>query len=268
MPPPVPARFSWPLAFGWTALVTSGLWLGLTAVFLALGRRANDIVVLGLTQVLVYLIVLTAFGYAVGTPVRELLALRRAPPLLCLAAAALGAALQVPATLLSDLVERFFPTPPAELAARVARITPHSVAHGITIFLVVAGLGPCVEEFFFRGALFGALRRSHGALGTLWVVSLCFVLGHLDLRLFLPLLVAALALGQVREQSGSIWPGLALHAAFNASTLSFVFAGATPGGKSPDFPLFAAVSGCVLSVLLLGLVRRLALAGLAPKLTK
>jgi membrane protease YdiL (CAAX protease family) len=254
---PASARFSWPLAFGWTALITSGLWLGLTAVFLAFGRSANDIVLLGLTQVVVYLIVLGAFGYAAGTPVRELLALRHAPPLLCLAAAALGAALQVPATLLSNLVEHFFPTPPAELAARLARITPHSAAHGVAIFLVVAGLGPCVEELFFRGALFGALRRGHGAWSTIWVVSLCFVLGHLDLRLFLPLLVAALALGQVREQSGSIWPGLALHAAFNASTLSFVFVGAAPAGKPPDFPLFAAISGCVLTVLLLGLVRRL-----------
>jgi membrane protease YdiL (CAAX protease family) len=250
-------RFSWPLAVGWTALITSGLWLGLTATFLAFGRSANDIVLLGLTQVLVYLIVLGAFGYALGTPLRELLALRRASPVLCLSAAALGAALQIPASLLSDLVEHFFPTPAAELAARLARITPHSTAHGIAIFLVVAGPGPCVEEFFFRGALFGALRRSHGALSTISVVSLCFVLGHLDLRLFFPLLIAAWALGEVRERSGSIWPGLALHAAFNASTLSFVFAGAAPNGKPPDFPLFAAISGCALTVLLLGLVRRL-----------
>jgi membrane protease YdiL (CAAX protease family) len=250
-------RFSWPLAFGWTALITSGLWLGLTAAFLAFGRGANDIVLLGLTQVLVYLIVLAAFGYALGTPLRELLALRRASPVLCLTAAALGAALQIPASLLSDLVEHFFPTPAAELASRLARITPHSTVHGIAIFLVVAGLGPCVEEFFFRGALFGALRRGHGALTTIVVVSLCFVLGHLDLRLFFPLLIAAWALGEVRERSGSIWPGLALHAAFNASTLSFVFAGAAPNGKPPDFPLFAAISGCALTLLLLGLVRRL-----------
>jgi membrane protease YdiL (CAAX protease family) len=250
-------RFSWPLAFGWTALITSGLWLGLTAVFLAFGRGANDIVLLGLTQVVVYLIVLAAFGYALGTPTRELLALRRASPVLCLTAAALGAALQVPASLLSDLVEHFFPTPAAELAARLARITPHSTLHGVAIFLVVAGLGPLVEELFFRGALFGALRRSHGALITILVVSLCFVLGHLDLRLFFPLLIAAWALGEVREQSGSLWPGLALHAAFNASTLSFVFAGAAPSGKPPDFPLFAAISGCALTILLLGLVRRL-----------
>jgi hypothetical protein len=90
------------------------------------------------------------------------------------------------------------------------------------------------------------------------------VLGHLDLRLFLPLLVAAAVLGQVREQSGSIWPGLALHAAFNASTLSFVFAGAASTGKPPDFPPFAAISGCALSLLLSLLVGRLTARELPP----
>jgi membrane protease YdiL (CAAX protease family) len=256
LPPPT-TRFSWPLAIGWTALVTSGLWLALTALFLLFGRSANDIVLLGLTQVAVYAIVIAAFGYALGTPVRELLALRRASPVVCLSAAALGAALQVPATLLSDLVEHFFPTPPAELSARLARITPHSLAHGIAIFVIVAGLGPCVEELFFRGALFGALRRSHSALGTIAVVSLCFVLGHLDLRLFLPLLVAAVALGQIRERTASLWPGLALHAAFNATTLSYVFSGAATPGSPPAFPLLAALTGCTLSILLVLLIHRL-----------
>ena len=67
-------------------------------------------------------------------------------------------------------------------------------------------------------------------------------------------------LGYVREYTPSIWPGLALHAAFNATTLQLVFTGATPQGKAPDIPMFAAVTGCVLSVLLFRVVKRLALA--------
>ncbi len=260
----LPRAFSPPLALAWTALVTAGLWLALSIVFALFGRSANDIVLLGLTQVGIYALVLAAFGYASGTPVRELLALRRAPLLLCLAAAALGAALQVPASLLSNVVEHFFPTPPAVLAERMARITPTSALNAVAILAVVAGLGPCVEEFFFRGALFGALRKGYGALPTVWVVSLCFALAHLDVRLFLPLMIAAVVLSQVREYTHSIWPGLALHAAFNATTLQLVFAGATPDGKSPEIPLFAAVTGCVLSVLLFRVVRRLARSTPAP----
>ncbi|MEO7036859.1 MAG: type II CAAX endopeptidase family protein [Polyangiaceae bacterium] len=263
---PVLRAFSAPLALAWTALVTAGLWLALSIVFALFGRSANDIVLLGLTQVGIYALVLAAFRYGSGTPLRELLALHRAPLLLCLAAAALGAALQVPASLLSNLVEHFFPTPPAVLAERMARITPSSTLNAISILVVVAGLGPCVEEFFFRGALFGALRKGYGALPTVWVISVCFALAHLDARLFLPLLVAALVLTQVREYTHSVWPGLALHAAFNATTLQFVFTGATPDGKAPDIPLYTAVTGCVLSVLLFRAVRRLALS--APASTR
>jgi membrane protease YdiL (CAAX protease family) len=216
-------------------------------------------VLLGLVQVAVYALVLALFQAAQGVPFSDVLALRKAPFGVCVSAGALGFLLQIPATLLSDTVERFFPTPTTVLAERVARITPHSTVQAVAIFLVVAGLGPCVEEFFFRGALFGALRRGHGALVTAVAVAACFAFGHLDLRLFVPLLVAAFALGEVRESTGSVLPGIALHAAFNAATLAVVFSGSAPQGKPPPMPLLVAVFGCVGSALLLALVRRLAL---------
>ena len=247
------------LAFAWTVFITAALWLGLSLVFMNFRGGTPDIVLLGLTQVLVYAIVLLLFGYSSCTPTRQLLALRPAPLKVCLAAAALGAVLQLPATLLSNAVEHFFPLPPGVLAERMARITPHSFGHGVAIFAVVALCGPCVEEFFFRGALFGALRRGNGALVTVLVVSTCFALGHLDGRLFLPLFVAAVAIGDVREQTGSIWPGFALHAAFNAATLAVVFAGDAKAGEPPPIPAILAVSGVALSVVLLVLVRTLAL---------
>ncbi|MES1174282.1 MAG: CPBP family intramembrane glutamic endopeptidase [Myxococcales bacterium] len=253
--PPLPIL----LAFCWTVFITAALWLGLSLVFVNFRRGAPDIVLLGLTQVVVYAIVLALFGFSARTPARDLLALRPASLKVVLAAAALGAILQIPATLMSNAVERFYPLPPEELAERMARITPHSTAHAVAIFAVVALLGPCVEEFFFRGALFGALRRGNGALVTSAVVSLCFALGHLDLRLLLPLLVAAFAIADVREHTGSIWPGLALHAAFNGATLAIVFAGDAPAGKPPPMPALFALSGCALSFALLVLVRTLAL---------
>ena len=63
----------------------------------------------------------------------------------------------------------------------------------------------------------------------------------------------------MRELSGSIWPGIALHGAFNAATLGVVFAGAAPGGKPPPMPAFAAIFGLRASVVLLWLLRALAL---------
>ncbi len=256
---PGPGRFSPLLALAWTVLITACLWLALAFVFLAFGQRGNDIALLGLTQVGVYALVLSAFAFSLGVPLRALLALRAASPAVCLVAALLGVALQIPATLASNAVEHFYPSPAAELARRLARITPHSTAHGVVIFGLVAGLGPMLEEFFFRGALFGALRQRHSALVTLWVTALCFVLGHLDVRLFFPLLIAAFALGQVREQTGSVWPGFALHAAFNSTTLVAVFQGALPSGNPPPIPVFVAIFGCALALGLSLLMRSLAL---------
>jgi membrane protease YdiL (CAAX protease family) len=255
----MPAPFSVRMALGWTVLATAALWFGLAVVVLAFPRAGQGIVLLGFVQVLVYALVLALFAAARGTGIGPLLALRKASLAVCVTAAALGFVLQIPATLLSDAIEHFFPTPSATLAERALRITPHSSAQAVAIFLVVAGLGPCVEEFFFRGALFGALRRGHGALVTALAVALCFAFGHVDARLFLPLFVTALALGEARELSGSIWPGIALHGAFNAATLAVVFAGAAPAGKPPPIPVFGAIFGCAASALLFWLLRTLAL---------
>src|SRR5450432_4405333 len=122
----MPARFSLRVALAWRVLVTAALWFGITAAYLAFPRAAQSIVLLGLVQVAVYAFVLRAFALARDVPFGELLALRRAPLGVCSLAAALGFLLQIPATLLSDAIEHFFPTPAAALAERVARITPHS----------------------------------------------------------------------------------------------------------------------------------------------
>src|SRR6478609_7103221 len=183
----MPERFAAWQAIAWTALATAALSLSLTLVVVVLGRRA-DIVPLGLTQVAVYGAALSAFAAWQRRPLRELLPLAPVPLRACLSAALLGVALQFPSTLVANVIERFYPLPAEVLERRLALITPHSIAHGVAIVLVVSFVGPGSEEFFFRGALFGALRRGHSALVTLIVVSLCFAAAHLDLRLFLPLL--------------------------------------------------------------------------------
>jgi len=250
-------RFAVWQALAWTVAASLGLQLALTAVVVALGRRV-DIVPLGLTQVGVYGIALILFAALQQRPLRELLPLRVVPLRLCFVAVALGVALQFPSTLLANVIEQFFPLPDEVLQRRLSLITPHSTAHGVAIVLVVSFIGPCIEEFFFRGALFGALRRGHSAFVTLVVVSGCFVAAHLDVRLLLPLLPAAWLMGELRERSGSIWPSLSLHAGFNSLTLFGVFAGLTPNGKPPPMPLWIAFLACVAAAGLFRLIRRIA----------
>lgn len=237
-------RFAVWQALAWTVCATAGLSLALTLVIGKLGERA-DIVSLGLTQVGVYGVALGAFAAWQRRPLREIIPLRLASIRTCLVAGALGIALQFPSTLLANAIERFYPLPDAVLKHRLSLITPHSFGHGVAIVTVVSILGPCIEELFFRGALFGALRREHGAWLTISVVSLCFVAAHFDLRLLLPLLPAAWLMAELRERSHSIWPGFALHAGFNSLTLVGVFLGFTPNGKAPPIPPALALSSCL-----------------------
>jgi len=248
-------RFAVWQALLWTVCATAALWLSLSLVVAALGRRV-DIVPLALTQVAVYGALLLLFAAWQKTPLGELLPFRAVPVRLCLVAAALGIALQFPSTLLANLVDHFYPLPQEVLERRLALITPHSIGHGVAIVLVVSCLGPCIEELFFRGVLFGALRRGHSALVTVAVVSLCFVAAHMDLRLLLPLLPAAWLMAEVRERSGSIWPSLALHAGFNSLTLLSVFSGLVPNGKPPPVPPLLALLGCLAAASLFRLIQR------------
>ena len=253
----LPERFAIWQALAWTVCATASLSLALGMVVAVFGPRV-DIVPLGLTQTGVYGAALILFAAWQKKPFSQLMALRLAPLRLGLLALALGFALQFPSTLLANVVDHFFPLPDAVLARRLALLTPHSTAHGVAIVLVVSFIGPCVEEFFFRGALFGALRRSHSALTTMVVISLCFVAAHLDLRLLVPLMPAAWFMAEMRERSASIWPGLALHAGFNSLTLLGVFSGLAPTGKPPPVPLPIAFLGCVAAASLFLQIRRIA----------
>jgi hypothetical protein len=91
------------------------------------------------------------------------------------------------------------------------------------VALVVAGgiIGPVVEELFFRGALFRGLRRQHTAALTVFGVALLFAAAHREPRSFLPDLLGGLAMGYVRAVSGSLWPAVLMHAAFNSATMIF-----------------------------------------------
>ncbi len=251
--------FSLHLALAWTAFATATLWLALVGTVVVAPNAAQGIVALGLAQVAAYGLVLAFFQRVNGGGAREMFALHRVSPVLCISSALLGFTLQLPATLVSDVIERLFPPPPGQLTEHLARITPHSTAQAVAIFVVVAGLGPMVEELLFRGALFGALRRGHDAFVTAVAIALLFAVAHLDARSLVPLFLVALVIGNLRERSGSIWPGIALHGAFNAATLVVVFMGAAPNGKSPEIPVKFAILCCACCASLFVTTRRLAL---------
>jgi membrane protease YdiL (CAAX protease family) len=75
-----------------------------------------------------------------------------------------------------------------------------------------------VEELMFRGEGFALLGR-YGRWVAIVGTALAFGLGH-GLLLGLPILVVfGLGLALLRDRTGSVYPGIALHALFNGVAL-------------------------------------------------
>ena len=96
-------------------------------------------------------------------------------------------------------------------------------------FLVLAlAIVPAIlEELFFRGLLFNALKAQSGAVITIGVSSVLFGITHvvlggpIGLERFVPSAILGLILGAVCWRSGSVWPGMALHVCHNTILLGF-----------------------------------------------
>lgn len=212
------------LALGWSLLLTLGLVAVGVFVSALLGGGNLAIVAAGPAELL--LMLPAAAGLARiygGADRRQALALGPSSPLELLIGGSLGVILHLPTGYLSELIERRFPTPRAVFEAQLHALTPSSAAMAGLMLLSVAALVPFAEELFFRGALFTPLLRSGPSFVANWTTSIGFALAHQEPRNWAPLLVVALVLGQLRQLSGSIWAGVALHSAFNAATLILVY---------------------------------------------
>src|SRR5690606_16815165 len=104
-------------------------------------------------------------------------------------------------------------------AQRAALLVPHGPVHGVLLVLVLALLVPFAEEAFFRGAVYGALRRAGGSGVRAGIVTgLGFTLTH-DPTVVVPIFLVASYLTFLRVVSGSLWPSLAAHIGFNLVTM-------------------------------------------------
>ncbi len=94
--------------------------------------------------------------------------------------------------------------------------------------LLTQALVPAIaEEFFFRGFALSALRTRLRSITAVLLSAFLFALFHivagnvLSLERFIPTLLLGLVLGFVAVSTGSIWPGVLLHALHNSLVLSF-----------------------------------------------
>jgi uncharacterized protein len=82
--------------------------------------------------------------------------------------------------------------------------------------LLGAVVAPIAEETFFRGFLFAGLRKNYPFWIAAGVSALIFAVGHMVPGAILPLYVLGFLFAWLREQTGSIWPSIAMHMLNNA----------------------------------------------------
>jgi membrane protease YdiL (CAAX protease family) len=142
--------------------------------------------------------------------------------------AAAGCALSVGLLLASYVVRIVYGLVAVALGMRLqqqevlTRLDTQGIGFLLTLF-VGAVIAPVAEEIFFRGFLYGGLRRRIGILGAMLVSSVFFTALHLSLELFVPIFVLGLFLAWLYEYTGSLYPGILLHASNNAISLILFF---------------------------------------------
>ncbi len=90
--------------------------------------------------------------------------------------------------------------------------------------VAVSVIAPVAEETFFRGFLYGWLRRRVPLWAAVTLSALVFSAAHAELALLIPISVLGCLLALVYERSGSLLPGMIIHGVFNVIGVTLIFA--------------------------------------------
>lgn len=85
--------------------------------------------------------------------------------------------------------------------------------------LVLAVLPAICEELAFRGFILTGLRQRFGPWTAIFLSSFFFALFHLNLFQIIPTFLLGIVLGMIATRTGSVWPGMLFHLAYNSLLL-------------------------------------------------
>ncbi|MDQ3234585.1 MAG: CPBP family intramembrane metalloprotease, partial [Pseudobdellovibrionaceae bacterium] len=90
----------------------------------------------------------------------------------------------------------------------------------LSLFVFAGLIAPFIEEFIFRGLIFGGMKQRYGFWPSLLVSSLIFALVHPPLS-FLPVFLLGMAAGWLYHRNRVLLPSVLLHVGYNLLILSF-----------------------------------------------
>ena len=93
---------------------------------------------------------------------------------------------------------------------------------------IAAVFGPVVEEIFFRGVMYNAVKRKLGVFWGIVITSVLFSVLHTHapqyfLAGFLPIAILGAVLAYLYEKTGSLIPSITLHVLNNVGSIFMVF---------------------------------------------
>jgi membrane protease YdiL (CAAX protease family) len=89
--------------------------------------------------------------------------------------------------------------------------------------LFAALVGPFIEELFFRGFMYAALRKYAGVFGAMALTSAVFAALHTHIVGFLPIMLLGMVLAYLYEKTGTLVAPITVHMMHNFSMVLFVF---------------------------------------------
>jgi membrane protease YdiL (CAAX protease family) len=154
---------------------------------------------------------------------RDAFGLRRKNLTRALLAALVVAIVILPVALLLEsgsaaLMEKFGWPPEDEAAVRLLT-DAKSLELRVYLGLFAVVLAPVAEEFIFRGMLYPFLKQIGWPRLAVFGVSFLFAAIHMDVAIFLPLFVLALALTWLYEFTDNLLAPIAAHSLFNTANL-------------------------------------------------
>jgi membrane protease YdiL (CAAX protease family) len=116
------------------------------------------------------------------------------------------------AGVLGGIAQALLPSAQNQQCIAVQKEYGHSILLALPVVCVAA---PIVEETIFRGVLYRWLRGVLPMGLAMLFSGAVFAAAHAVTLLFLPLLGFGVLLAWIYERSGSLWPGVIVHALFN-----------------------------------------------------
>jgi len=171
-------------------------------------------------------------------------------PLHAVLAASAGAGMYPLMATIDGLARKRWPLPEAtmELLEKLQSVsTPGTrVAFVVSAFVVM----PLADELFFRGILYGELRRATSARTAALATTVLYAVSQLDWRALPTTLALGLALARLRERSGGVVAPVVAHVAYWAVVGVPILRGADPNAVV-TYPPRWIVGGAVIALLAL-----------------